>query len=114
MEEVISVATIREPFGRRFQTTGLDSTDEAHNLALLLRSGALAAPIQIVEERTVGPSLGQDNIDQGMLLGADRLPRWSCVFMGFYYRVLRAGRQSGAAAESGADRGGPGPCWARP
>ncbi len=67
VEEVISVATIREPFGRRFQTTGLDSSEEAHNLALLLRAGALAAPIQIVEERTVGPSLGQDNIDQGLL-----------------------------------------------
>ena len=67
VEEVISVATIREPFGRRFQTTGLDSSEEAHNLALLLRAGALAAPIQIVEERTVGPSLGQDNIDQGLM-----------------------------------------------
>jgi len=67
VEEVISVANIREPFGRRFQTTGLDSSEEAHNLALLLRAGALAAPIQIVEERTVGPSLGQDNIDQGLL-----------------------------------------------
>ncbi len=65
VEEVISVANILEPFGRRFQTTGLDSTEEAHNLALLLRAGALAAPIEIVEERTIGPSLGQDNIDQG-------------------------------------------------
>ncbi|MGD1983165.1 MAG: preprotein translocase subunit SecD, partial [Chromatiaceae bacterium] len=65
VEEVINVATIREPFGRRFQTTGLDSPQEAHQLALLLRAGALAAPIEIVEERTIGPSLGQDNIDQG-------------------------------------------------
>ncbi|SCZ55403.1 protein translocase subunit SecD [Thiohalomonas denitrificans] len=65
VEEVISVAVIREPFGKRFQTTGLDSTEEARNLALLLRAGALAAPMNIVEERTVGPSLGQDNIDQG-------------------------------------------------
>ncbi|WP_303900780.1 protein translocase subunit SecD [Thiohalomonas denitrificans] len=65
IEEVISVAVIREPFGKRFQTTGLDSTEEARNLALLLRAGALAAPMNIVEERTVGPSLGQDNIDQG-------------------------------------------------
>jgi len=67
VEEVINVATIREPFGRRFQTTGLDSPQEAHQLALLLRAGALAAPITIVEERTIGPSLGQDNIDQGMI-----------------------------------------------
>ncbi len=65
VEEVISVAVIREPFGKRFQTTGLDSTEEARNLALLLRAGALAAPINIIEERTIGPSLGQDNIDQG-------------------------------------------------
>jgi preprotein translocase subunit SecD len=87
VEEVISVATIREPFGRRFQTTGLDSADEAHNLALLLRSGALAAPIQIVEERTVGPSLGQDNIDKGVrsvVVGFLLV----CAFMGVYYRVF--------------------------
>ncbi|MDH5229156.1 MAG: protein translocase subunit SecD [Gammaproteobacteria bacterium] len=65
VEEVINVARIRERLGSRFQITGLDSTDEARDLALLLRAGALAAPIDIVEERTVGPSLGQDNIDQG-------------------------------------------------
>ena len=85
VEEVISVATIREPFGRRFQTTGLDSSEEAHNLALLLRAGALAAPIQIVEERTVGPSLGQDNIDQGLMsviIGFLAV----VVFMAFYYK----------------------------
>src|SRR5690606_3261605 len=57
VEEVINVATIREQLGKRFQITGLDSTEEARNLALLLRAGALAAPISIVEERTVGPSL---------------------------------------------------------
>ncbi|MBK1643797.1 protein translocase subunit SecD [Thiocapsa imhoffii] len=87
VEEVISVATIREPFGRRFQTTGLDGTNEAHNLALLLRSGALAAPIQIVEERTIGPSLGQDNIDQGVrsvLMGLFLV----LIFMGLYYKVF--------------------------
>ena len=65
IEEVINVATIREQLGKRFQITGLDSTEEARNLALLLRAGALAAPIEIIEERTVGPSLGQDNIDKG-------------------------------------------------
>ena len=65
IEEVINVATIREQLGKRFQITGLDSTEEARNLALLLRAGALAAPIEIIEERTVGPSLGQDNIDRG-------------------------------------------------
>ncbi len=87
VEEVVSVANIREPFGRRFQTTGLDSSKEAHDTALLLRSGALAAPIQIVEERTIGPSLGQDNIDQGILsvvIGMTLV----VLFMGFYYRVF--------------------------
>ncbi|MEY6430926.1 protein translocase subunit SecD [Thioalkalicoccus limnaeus] len=86
-EEVISVANILEPFGRRFQTTGLDSSDEAHNLALLLRAGALAAPIEIVEERTIGPSLGQENIDQGfrsVMFGLALV----LVFMALYYRVF--------------------------
>ena len=67
VEKVISVATIRDTFSKRFQTTGLDSPQEARNLALLLRAGALAAPVDIVEERTVGPSLGQDNIDKGLM-----------------------------------------------
>jgi len=86
-EEVISVANIIEPFGRRFQTTGIDSSTEAHNLALLLRAGALAAPIEIVEERTIGPSLGQDNIDQGfksVIIGFLLV----VVFMAVYYRVF--------------------------
>ncbi len=65
VEEVINTATIREQLSKRFQITGLDSTEEARNLALLLRAGALAAPISIIEERTVGPSLGQDNITMG-------------------------------------------------
>ena len=87
VEEVINVATIREPFGRSFQTTGLDSPAEAHQLALLLKAGALAAPIEIVEERTIGPSLGQDNIDQGfmsVLVGLALV----MVFMVVYYRVF--------------------------
>jgi len=67
IEKVISVATIRDSFSKRFQTTGLDSPQDARNLALLLRAGALAAPVDIVEERTVGPSLGQDNIDKGLM-----------------------------------------------
>jgi len=65
VEEVINIATIREQLGARFQISGLDSTEEARNLALLLRAGALAAPVTIVEERTVGPSLGADNIQRG-------------------------------------------------
>ncbi len=87
VEEVISVANILEPFGRRFQTTGLDSPAEAHNLALLLRAGALAAPIEIVEERTIGPSLGQDNIDQGFLSVMIGL-LVVVIFMAVYYRIF--------------------------
>ena len=66
VEEIINIATIRDRFSKRFQISGLDGTDEARNLALLLRSGALAAPVDIVEERTVGPSLGKENIAQGV------------------------------------------------
>ncbi|MCU7844626.1 MAG: protein translocase subunit SecD [Candidatus Thiodiazotropha sp. (ex Monitilora ramsayi)] len=87
VEEVISIANILEPFGARFQTTGLDSSEEAHDLALLLRAGALAAPIEIVEERTIGPSLGQDSIDQGfrsVMIGLALV----MVFMAVYYRVF--------------------------
>lgn len=62
---VISVARINGVFGNQFETTGLDSPNEAQNLALLLRAGALIAPIQIIEERTVGPSLGKENIKLG-------------------------------------------------
>lgn len=86
-EQVISVATIRDAFSKRFQTTGLDSPQEARNLALLLRAGALAAPVDIVEERTVGPSLGQDNIDKGMMsvmVGFVLV----LVFMALYYRLF--------------------------
>ena len=87
IEEVINVATIRDQLGKRFQIYGLDSTEEARNLALLLRAGALAAPIEFIEERTVGPSLGQDNIDQGKLsvMIAFALV---LVFMAFWYRVF--------------------------
>ncbi|MER2491101.1 protein translocase subunit SecD [Catenovulum sediminis] len=66
IKEVINVATIQARLARSFRITGIDSANEAQNLALLLRAGALIAPIQIVEERTVGPSLGQENIDLGM------------------------------------------------
>lgn len=87
IEEVINAATIREQLGKRFQITGLDSTQEARNLALLLRAGALAAPIEIIEERTVGPSLGQDNIKQGyesVIIGFALV----LIFMVVYYRVF--------------------------
>lgn len=85
VEEVINTARIQEQLSKRFQITGLDSTKEAHNLALLLRAGALAAPIEIIEERTIGPSLGQDNIDQGfasVIIGFVLV----LVFMAMLYR----------------------------
>ena len=87
VEKVISVATIQGVFSKRFQTTGLDSPQEARNLSLLLRAGALAAPVDIIEERTVGPSLGQDNIDKGMLsfvVGFVLV----VLFMAIYYRLF--------------------------
>jgi preprotein translocase subunit SecD len=87
--EIISVATIRDQLGKKFQITGLDSTTEARDLALLLRAGALAAPIDIVEERTVGPSLGQENIDQGfasVMIGFALV----LVFMIVWYRLFGA------------------------
>jgi len=86
VQEIISVASIRGVFGKRFQTTGLESK-EAHDLALLIKAGALAAPVDIVEERTVGPSLGADNIRRGFqaaLLGLAMV----AAFMVFYYRVF--------------------------
>ena len=67
VEEIINVAVIRDQLSKRFQITGLDSSEEARDLALLLRAGSLAAPIEIVEERTIGPSLGRENIDQGLI-----------------------------------------------
>ncbi|MEE8264172.1 MAG: protein translocase subunit SecD [Gammaproteobacteria bacterium] len=87
VEEVINVATIRDQLSKRFQITGLDSTEEARDLALLLRAGALAAPLEIIEERTVGPSLGQDNIEQGfksVIIGFVLV----LIFMAFYYRLF--------------------------
>ncbi len=86
VEEVISVATIRGVFSSRFQITGLQP-QEARNLALLLRAGALAAPMDIVEERTVGPSMGADNIEQGfnaVLIGFIIV----IIFVAFYYRAF--------------------------
>ena len=87
VEEVINVATIRDELGKRFQISGLDNADESRELALLLRAGALAAPMEIIEERTVGPSLGQANIDSGFssfVVGFIAV----CIYMTVYYRVF--------------------------
>ena len=86
-QEVINVARIQEQLSSNFQITGLDSPKEAHDLALLLRAGALAAPVYIVEERTVGPSLGADNIKAGfnsVIYGLIAV----LIFMLVYYRVF--------------------------
>jgi preprotein translocase subunit SecD len=83
-EEIINTATIRGIFKNRFQITGLTPA-EARDLALLLRAGALAAPVYKVEERTIGPSLGQDNIDRGFM--AVRVGFVIVViFMAIYYK----------------------------
>lgn len=66
-KNVINRATVQSMLGQSFRITGLDSPEEGRELALLLRAGALAAPMYFVEERTIGPSLGQDNIDKGLL-----------------------------------------------
>jgi preprotein translocase subunit SecD len=83
-EEIINTATIRGVFKNKFQTTGLNPV-EARSLALLLRAGALAAPVYIIDQRTIGPSLGQDNIDKGF--NAVKIGFLAViVFMAVYYR----------------------------
>ncbi len=86
-QDIINAATIQGTFSNRFQITGLDSSREATNLALLLRAGSLSAPIEIIEERTIGPSLGADNIQKGLisvLVGFALV----LIFMGWRYRVF--------------------------
>ncbi|MEZ5438845.1 MAG: protein translocase subunit SecD [Lysobacteraceae bacterium] len=86
-EEVISVANIQGVFGKRFRTTGLESSKYASDLALLLRAGSLAAPVDIVEQRVIGPTLGQENIDAGkMAISIGFLA--VCVLMIIYYRLF--------------------------
>ena len=86
-KEIISLATIQAALGVQFRITGLDSPKESSELALLLRAGALAAPMRFVEERTVGPSLGEENIKAGILsmeLGMALV----LLFSLFYYRLF--------------------------
>ena len=86
-QDIINAATIQGIFSNRFQITGMASSREARNLALLLRAGSLSAPIEIIEERTIGPSLGADNIQKGLmsvLVGFALV----LVFMGWRYRVF--------------------------
>jgi len=86
-KEIISLATIRAALGVQFRITGLDSPQESSELALLLRAGALAAPMRFVEERTVGPSLGEENINAGILsmeLGMALV----LLFTFYYYRLF--------------------------
>ena len=86
-KNIISLATVQAVLGTRFRITGLSSQTEASELALLLRAGALAAPMKFVEERTVGPSLGKENVELGMksiVIGFALV----VLFMTFYYRVF--------------------------
>ncbi len=87
IEEVLTAPVIRDQLGKRYQIEGVGSVAEARDLALMLRAGALAAPVEIIEERTVGPSLGQANIRQGftsVMAGFLMV----LVFMLVYYRVF--------------------------
>ena len=86
-KEIISLATIRAALGTQFRITGLDSPQESSELALLLRAGALAAPMRFVEERTVGPSLGEDNINAG-ILSMEIGMALVLIFTLFYYRIF--------------------------
>jgi preprotein translocase subunit SecD len=86
-EEVISAARVQGVFGKNFQTTGLESMAEAQNLALLLRAGSLAAPMVIVEERIVGPSLGAENVTRGTEAVLYSFV-FVLVFFLFYYKVF--------------------------
>jgi len=86
-KKIISLATVQAVLGTSFRITGVGSPAEASELALLLRAGALAAPMKFVEERTVGPSLGKENIELGMksiIIGFSLV----VLFMIFYYRVF--------------------------
>jgi preprotein translocase subunit SecD len=85
-EEVISVANVNEPFGKQFQTTGLERK-EADDLSKLLKAGALAAPMDFVEERTVGPSLGKQNVQRGLKAVAYSFI-FALAFFLFYYRMF--------------------------
>ncbi|MDO8705023.1 MAG: protein translocase subunit SecD [Sulfuricaulis sp.] len=87
VEEVITAPVIRSQLGKRFQIEGLDSVEEANELSLLLRAGAFAAPVEIIEERTVGPSLGADNIAKGFhstWVGFAAI----ALFMSVYYAIF--------------------------
>ena len=86
-QDIINAATIQGTFSNRFQVTGMESARAARNLALLLRAGSLSAPIEIIEERTIGPSLGADNIAKGFL---SVLVGFALVlaFMAWRYRVF--------------------------
>lgn len=85
--EVISIATIQSPLGNRFRITGVGSMQDAQELALLLRAGSLTAPISIVEERTIGPTLGAENVKNGFAALALGLGL-TLVFISIWYRKL--------------------------
>ena len=86
-EQVISVATIQSTLGREFQTSGLESMKEAADLALLLRAGSLAAPMDFVDQRTVGPSLGAENVERGLTAVLYSFG-FALVFFLVYYRMF--------------------------
>ena len=86
-KEVLTAPDIQDELGSRFQITGLFTPKETQNLSLLLQAGALAAPMEIIEERTVGPSLGKENIEKGFRFGALRFRR-AGGFICAYYELM--------------------------
>jgi preprotein translocase subunit SecD len=86
-KDIINAATIQGAFSTRFRITGIDSAREARNLALLLRAGSLSAPVEIIEERTIGPSLGADNVEKGVLSVIAGFVL-VLIFMAMRYRVF--------------------------
>ena len=90
---------IQEEFGNRFQISGMPSAQEAKNLALLLRAGALAAPMDIIEERTIGPSLGADNIAKGfnsVLYGFAAIALFMCAYYMLFGVISTIARDCGS------------------
>ena len=75
---MLTAPVIQGELGNRFQISGSMSVNEANDLALLLRAGSLAAPMEIIEERTIGPSLGAENIARASTVSPGASPRWRC------------------------------------
>ena len=109
--EVLTVARIQGEIGNQFQITGMGTTEAANDLALLLRAGSLAAPMEIIEERTIGPSLGAENIDKGfdsVIYGFAAIALFMCAYYLLFgvFSTLALGLQPAAAGGGAVDAAG--------